>query len=143
TQTTNVHGNASVGSWTLGSTAGTNTLRARLIVGGVTKDSVLFTATGVTITNPTSFSRTDCYQDIGASPPDTMASYQLSWTNGSGNTGWELVELSTNDTTGSMPVLLSGSSGSSTWTPGHLTGTGGVRYYFLRNLFGSGHSAWL
>ena len=45
--TTGADGVATVGSWTLGGTAGTNTLRATVGVGGVAGNPVTFTATGV------------------------------------------------------------------------------------------------
>ena len=94
------------------------------------------------VTPPTNFRRTDCVQDVGAGP-DTLASYRLDWSNGSGASGWEVVTKASNDTTGSMPVLVSGSGTASTWTPGHVSGTAGTQYFFLRNLFGTVPSRWV
>src|SRR5438874_2568834 len=45
-QTTNTSGIATVGSWTLGSTAGTNTLTATATGSGITGNPVTFTADG-------------------------------------------------------------------------------------------------
>jgi hypothetical protein len=46
-QTTDASGVARVGSWTLGTTAGTNTLTATVALSGVTLAAVTFTATGL------------------------------------------------------------------------------------------------